>query len=79
MPEMDYEYTTTDDSGANNTGDLIYVGPCDHSILGLSSLGLMVIYVLVFVFSVLGNSVVIYVVCCMARGRTTTDVYLMHL
>ncbi|XP_021434590.1 C-X-C chemokine receptor type 1 [Oncorhynchus mykiss] len=53
--------------------------PCNVSILGLSSVGLMITYIAVFIFSVLGNSVVIYVVCCMARGRTTTDVYLMHL
>ncbi|XP_014029945.1 C-X-C chemokine receptor type 1 isoform X1 [Salmo salar] len=59
--------------------DELKAAPCSVSILGLSSVGLMVTYIIVFVLSVLGNGVVIYVVCCMARGRTTTDIYLMHL
>ncbi|KAL0985582.1 hypothetical protein UPYG_G00158890 [Umbra pygmaea] len=57
----------------------ISASPCDLSISGLSGVGLMVIYILVFIFGMLGNSVVIYVVCCESRDQSTTDVYLMHL
>lgn len=39
----------------------------------------MITFIIVFVFSLLGNSVVVYVVSFMKRGRASTDVYLMHL
>uniref|UniRef100_UPI003AAF29B8 C-X-C chemokine receptor type 1 n=1 Tax=Centroberyx gerrardi TaxID=166262 RepID=UPI003AAF29B8 len=53
--------------------------PCSKTVYGLSSLGLMITFITVFVFSMLGNSVVVYVVCYMKKGRASTDVYLMHL
>ncbi|KAM7407777.1 hypothetical protein PAMA_003506 [Pampus argenteus] len=53
--------------------------PCTVTVPGLSSLGLMITYLIMFVFSLLGNSVVVYVICFMKKGRASTDVYLMHL
>lgn len=46
---------------------------------GFNSLGLMVTFIIVCVFSMIGNSVVVYVVCYMKKGRASTDIYLMHL
>lgn len=55
-------------------------GPRSHcSRSAISSLGLMITFIIVFVFSMVGNSVVVYVVCYMKKGRTSTDIYLMHL
>ncbi|KAM7380820.1 hypothetical protein PAMP_004092 [Pampus punctatissimus] len=53
--------------------------PCSVTVPGVSSLGLMITFLIVFVFSLLGNSVVVYVICYMKKGRASTDVYLMHL
>ncbi|XP_036395918.1 C-X-C chemokine receptor type 2-like [Megalops cyprinoides] len=53
--------------------------PCTHWALGPSSVVLVIIYSTVFAFSMLGNSLVIYVVHSMKSCRTTTDVYLMNL
>ncbi|XP_074514246.1 C-X-C chemokine receptor type 1 isoform X2 [Sebastes fasciatus] len=39
----------------------------------------MIAYIVVFVVAVVGNSVVVYVVCQMKKGRSSTDIYLMHL
>ncbi|TKS67584.1 C-X-C chemokine receptor type 2 [Collichthys lucidus] len=39
----------------------------------------MITYIIVFVFSMVGNSIVVYVVCYMKNSRATTDIYLMHL
>ncbi|XP_029386518.1 C-X-C chemokine receptor type 1 [Echeneis naucrates] len=53
--------------------------PCSVHVPGFSGLGLTTTLIIVFVVSMLGNSVVVYVVCCMNKGRTSTDIYLMHL
>uniref|UniRef100_A0A3P8S977 C-X-C chemokine receptor type 2 n=1 Tax=Amphiprion percula TaxID=161767 RepID=A0A3P8S977_AMPPE len=53
--------------------------PCNITVPGFNSLGLMIVYFIVFVFSLFGNSVVVYVVCYMKKGRASTDIYLMHL
>lgn len=53
--------------------------PCSVIVPGLSSLGLMITYIIVFLFSLVGNSVVVYVVFYMKKGRASTDIYLMHL
>ncbi|XP_028249396.1 C-X-C chemokine receptor type 1 [Parambassis ranga] len=53
--------------------------PCSVTLPKFNSLGLMVIYIIVFVFGIIGNSVVVFVVASMKRGRASTDVYLMHL
>ncbi|XP_026151605.1 C-X-C chemokine receptor type 2 [Mastacembelus armatus] len=53
--------------------------PCSVKLPGFSSLALMIIYMIVFLFSLVGNSVVVYVVCWMKKGRASTDIYLMHL
>lgn len=52
---------------------------CNITVPGLSTVGLMITYMTVFALSALGNSVVIYVVHCMKKGRGSTDIYLMHL
>ncbi|XP_037345473.2 C-X-C chemokine receptor type 1 [Pungitius pungitius] len=53
--------------------------PCSLAVPGFDSLGLMVTYIVVFALSVLGNGVVVYVVCSMKKGKGSTDIYLMHL
>ncbi|XP_068186262.1 C-X-C chemokine receptor type 1 [Antennarius striatus] len=53
--------------------------PCSVTVPGFSSIGLMMAYMVVFVFSMVGNSVVVCVVCNMKNGRSSTDFYLMHL
>ncbi|KAM4731324.1 C-X-C chemokine receptor type 1 [Anableps anableps] len=53
--------------------------PCKMHVPGFNSLALMVVYIIVFVFSLLGNSVVVFVVCSMSKSRASTDIYLMHL
>ncbi|XP_044073701.1 C-X-C chemokine receptor type 1 isoform X2 [Siniperca chuatsi] len=53
--------------------------PCNVTVPGFSSVGLMITYIIVFLFSMVGNSVVVYVVCYMKKGRVSTDIYLMHL
>lgn len=52
--------------------------PCEVAVPGLSTLGLMITYIIVFVFSIVGNSVVVYVICNMKKVKAST-VYLMHL
>ncbi|XP_026878255.2 C-X-C chemokine receptor type 1 [Electrophorus electricus] len=69
-----------------NTSDLndneSYIGedfsPC-HMVSGKDSTGVAVVYLVVFFLGLLGNSVVIYVVCLMENRRTSTDIFLMHL
>ncbi|KAI1899467.1 hypothetical protein AGOR_G00062100 [Albula goreensis] len=70
----DYENSTFDveDIGAVAT-------PCVHWTLGSLSIVLVSIYSIVFLFSLLGNTLVISVVYCMKEGRTSTDIYLMNL
>ncbi|XP_051260788.1 C-X-C chemokine receptor type 1-like [Dicentrarchus labrax] len=53
--------------------------PCSVNVPGFNSLGLMITFIIVCVFSMVGNSVVVYVVCYMKKGRASTDIYLMHL
>nr|XP_046260795.1 C-X-C chemokine receptor type 1 [Scatophagus argus] len=67
-----YNFTTFPDEDGSSV-------PCSTTAPGFSSLGLMITYIIVFVFSMVGNSVVVYVVCYMKKGRTSTDIYLMHL
>ncbi|XP_013870647.1 C-X-C chemokine receptor type 1 [Austrofundulus limnaeus] len=66
------EYNSTYDSDSTSA-------PCLLSVPGFNSLALMIVYFIVFVFSIVGNSVVIFVVCTMEKSRTSTDIYLMHL
>ncbi|XP_031730962.1 C-X-C chemokine receptor type 1 [Anarrhichthys ocellatus] len=53
--------------------------PCSVTVPGFNSLGLMITYIFVFVLSVVGNSVVIYVLCSMKKVRGSTDIYLINL
>lgn len=55
------------------------LAPCDPTVPGFNDLGLVLTYMLVFVFSTVGNSLVICVVCCMVKRRSSTDIYLTHL
>lgn len=64
-----YTYDLYDDSSV----------PCNLTVPGFNDLGLAITYVFVFVLSTAGNSVVICVVCCMAKRRSSTDIYLTHL
>uniref|UniRef100_A0A3Q3B8M6 Chemokine (C-X-C motif) receptor 2 n=1 Tax=Kryptolebias marmoratus TaxID=37003 RepID=A0A3Q3B8M6_KRYMA len=68
----DLDWNTTYDYESGST-------PCHTSVPGFNSLGLMIVYIIVFAFSIVGNSVVIFVVCTMKKSRTSTDIYLMHL
>ncbi len=52
---------------------------CPATVPEFNSYGVMVTFLVVFVFSMVGNSVVVYVVCYMKKGRASTDIYLMHL
>ncbi|XP_056127456.1 C-X-C chemokine receptor type 1 [Rhinichthys klamathensis goyatoka] len=65
-----------------NTTDYMYpffMTPCPDNFQHLNSTALVVVYIVVFCLSLLGNTVVIFVVFCMENRRTSTDVYLMHL
>lgn len=53
--------------------------PCRASLPDSWNMGLMITFIIVFVFSMVGNSIVVYVVCYMKNSRATTDIYLMHL
>lgn len=53
--------------------------PCDPTVPGFNDLGLVLTYMLVFGFSTVGNSLVIWVVCCMVKRHSSTDIYLTHL
>ncbi|XP_036429136.1 C-X-C chemokine receptor type 2 [Colossoma macropomum] len=56
-----------------------FIVPCSVMLEGLNSTGIAVSYVIVFLLSLLGNSVVIYVLCLMGSRKTSTDIYLMNL
>lgn len=79
MQEADFDPDIFNDLFNTTMTEGEWSAPCSLTVQGLSSLGLMTTYVVVFVFSMVGNSVVIYVVCYMERRRATTDIYLMHL
>lgn len=55
------------------------MAPCSETLKNLNSMVLVVIYIIVFCLSLLGNTVVIFVVFFMDNRRTSTDLYLMHL
>lgn len=81
----EYEGTYYFDNG--NSTDSPYMvstdygtsAPCNVSAPGFKTLGIMITYIIVFIFSFIGNSVVVFVVCYMKQGRASTDIYLMHL
>ncbi|XP_020776017.1 C-X-C chemokine receptor type 1 [Boleophthalmus pectinirostris] len=52
---------------------------CDFNPPGFRTLGIKLTYIVVFIFSFLGNSLVVFVVSCMKKVRASTDIYLMHL
>ncbi|KAL4660191.1 hypothetical protein GN956_G357 [Arapaima gigas] len=81
--KMDSGYEIWNEGSNNemNGDDFSYdsAAPCSTNVEGLSSVGLACTYSVVSLISILGNSLVIYVVCCMERRKTSTDVYLMNL
>lgn len=74
-----WKYMDAIDNSTYNYDYDIPASPCSKYVQGFNSLALMVVYIIVFVFSLLGNIVVVYVVCSMSKGRASTDIYLMHL
>ncbi|KAK5861424.1 hypothetical protein PBY51_022822 [Eleginops maclovinus] len=52
---------------------------CSVNVPGLNKWGIMITFIVVFFLSVVGNSVVVYVLCFMNKERASTDIYLMHL
>lgn len=53
--------------------------PCNKTVPGFNNMGMTVVYIIVFVFAIVGNSVVVFVVFNMKKSKTSTDIYLMHL
>lgn len=77
--DFDAEYFAKFFNDTYTTSDGESSVPCSEDVPGLSSLGLMITFIIVFVFSLLGNGVVVFVVCCMKNSRASTDIYLMNL
>ncbi|XP_022519641.2 C-X-C chemokine receptor type 1 [Astyanax mexicanus] len=55
------------------------VMPCSETLESVDSTAVAISYTVVFLLSLVGNSVVIYVIYMMQSRRTSTDVYLMNL
>lgn len=53
--------------------------PCHTQAPGFKLLGIMITFIVVFVFSFVGNSIVVFLVCYMKKGMASTDIYLIHL
>ncbi|MBN3321472.1 CXCR1 protein, partial [Atractosteus spatula] len=53
--------------------------PCSQSFFALNSGILVSIYTFVFLLSLLGNILVIYVICCMEKQKSSTEIYLLNL
>ncbi|XP_049624002.1 C-X-C chemokine receptor type 2-like [Suncus etruscus] len=53
--------------------------PCKREILDINSYALVVIYILVFLLSLLGNALVVLVVLSSQISRSVTDIYLLNL
>lgn len=79
MSEQIYNETPTPDYNGSYYDDDAQAIPCSATAPGFNTLFLTITYMIVFVFSTAGNSVVVYVICFMKKGRTSTDIYVMHL
>lgn len=53
--------------------------PCISSLSTVNGIGVVIGYVIVFFLGLMGNSLVMFVVCTMKKHRTSTDMYLMQL
>ncbi|KAM4562034.1 C-X-C chemokine receptor type 2 [Fundulus diaphanus] len=71
-----FDYSYQDNTSSNYEEP---AAPCSLQVPEFNSLAIMVVYIVVFLFSLVGNSVVVYVICSMSNGRNSTDIYLMHL
>ncbi|XP_051566880.1 C-X-C chemokine receptor type 1 isoform X2 [Myxocyprinus asiaticus] len=69
---LNMDITTEDDT-------YIFSPPCTDSLQYLNGTILVVVYIIVFCLSLMGNTVVIFVVFFMENHRASTDIYLMHL
>ncbi|XP_012581371.1 PREDICTED: C-X-C chemokine receptor type 2 [Condylura cristata] len=71
------------DSNYSYNTDLPFIlpdsAPCFPESLDINKYAVVVIYVLVFLLSLLGNCLVILVVLCSQLSRSVTDVYLLNL
>lgn len=80
MSERSYNETLAPDYyGSDYYDDDALADPCSPTPPGFNTLVLTITYMIVFVFGTVGNSVVVYVICFMKTGRTSTDIYVMHL
>lgn len=79
MIEEFYNETATPDYNGSDYDDDVEAIPCSATPPGFNTLVLTITYMIVFVFGTVGNSVVIYVICFMKKGRSSTDIYVMHL
>ncbi|KAK2849749.1 hypothetical protein Q7C36_008532 [Tachysurus vachellii] len=53
--------------------------PCINSLHEVNGMVVVIGYIVVFFFGLMGNSLVMFAVCTMKNHRTSTDIYLMHL
>lgn len=79
MSEQYDDETSTPDYNGSYYDDDAQAIPCSTTAPGFNTLVLTITYMIVFVFGTVGNSVVVYVICFMKKGRTSTDIYVMHL
>ncbi|XP_062311471.1 C-X-C chemokine receptor type 1 [Osmerus eperlanus] len=81
MREIEVDYHLFEDTNYTDLplDEKVSSAPCSLAVPGLSSVGLMITYITVSVLSVIGNSVVIFVICSMEKSKTSTDIYLMQL
>ncbi|XP_060784970.1 C-X-C chemokine receptor type 1 [Neoarius graeffei] len=63
----------------NYTTSFLPASPCKSSLDVVNSTGIVLGYIVVFFFGLMGNSVVMIAVWTMKTHRTSTDIYLMHL
>ncbi|XP_015214605.2 C-X-C chemokine receptor type 1 [Lepisosteus oculatus] len=64
----------------NSTFDFdLSSSPCSQSFFALNGAILVSIYTFVFLLSLLGNILVIYVICCMEKQKSSTEIYLLNL
>ncbi|XP_049624894.1 C-X-C chemokine receptor type 2-like [Suncus etruscus] len=72
-----------DDYNDNLSTGMPYINPdaipCKPETLGINSYALVVIYILVFLLSLLGNALVVLVVLSSLISRSVTDIYLLNL
>ncbi|KAK6483274.1 C-X-C chemokine receptor type 1-like [Huso huso] len=61
------------------SGEDNYASPCSDPSDDFNKILLVIIYSLVFILSTLGNFLVVLVISCMQRQKSSTDIYLLNL